>query len=710
MKRVLIFFGAVVVLLVGAVAAIPFLITPEFIGEQMQVAVKKATGRTLTIDGAPRLTYWPELAVELDNVALSNPPGMLEGNIANMNRLRVRVSATALLSRRAEIKEITLVRPRLNLVMNANGKANWVFDQAAGSSGGKSDSAVGTSSDSSSGTSSASDYVEGVSIAPIVIEDGSIKYLDERTGNVFAAKDVDVTVSMPTLDSPLKTKGSLLWNRERINMTLFVKSPPRLGEDGSPMDVSVTGRLLEFVFNGRGVLRNGLSLAGNVDMKTSSLRELAKWTGNPLEPGKGLETFSVKGAIDLEGDNIKLDKAQLSLDGMNAQGNIKVSLAGARPKITASLGADRINANLYAEPANTGSSSGAVTKGWSEEKFSFAGLKAVDADLNLAVSQILYGDVKIGRTNVKATLNNGVLTTTLREMTFYDGKANGKLVLNGSKGKPTLQGSLNSTGLDGYRLLADFAKLERISGVTGVNLSIAAVGNSEQEMVSTLQGKGKFQFNDGALRGLNVAQMIRNVQKAVLGGWESQPDAKTDFSLLEASFTIKDGIAQNNDLKLLGPLVRITGIGEIDLLRQALDYKTNPKLVASLEGQGGAADLTGIAVPIIIKGPWSNPKIYPDIEGILQNPQAAFDALAKLTKAGGGVDLEKASEKLKKKSKKLKKKAAKKAKKKLEKVLGDEATEALGDSAKQSLDEQGGSVLKNLLGGEKTAPDTQPAQ
>ena len=704
MRRALFFFGMLAVLVVGALAALPFVITPDFIGERMQAAVKDATGRTLQIDGAPRMSYWPEFAVEIENAALSNPPGMPEGNIATMNRLRVRVAATALLSRRIEIKEITLVRPRLNLIVNGTGQANWVFDQGS-SSDGKSDSA-GLSDGSAT---SASDYVEGISIAPINIEDGSIKYLDERSGSVFAAKDVDLTVSMATFDSPLMTKGSLVWNRERININLFVKSPRRLGSEGSPVDIAMTGRLLEFVFNGRGVLRNGLSLAGNVDMKTSSLRELASWTGNSLEPGKGLGPFSIKGALDLDGQTIKLSKARLALDGMNAQGNIKISLGGVRPHVAANLGADRIDANMYAAPANKGSSSGAVTKGWSDKKFSFAGLKAADADLNLAVSQILYGDVKIGRTNLKATVKNGVLTTNLREMTFYDGQANGKLVLNGSKAKPTLQGTLNSTGLDGYRLLADFAKLERISGVTGVNLSIAATGNSQHEMVSTLQGKGKFQFNDGALRGLNIAGMIRNVQKAILGGWESQPDQKTDFSLLEASFVIKDGIAQNSDLKLLGPLVRITGGGEVDLLRQALDYRTQPKLVATLEGQGGSETLTGVEVPVIIKGPWSNPKIYPDIEGILQNPEAAFNALAKLTKAGAGVDLEKGVEKLKKKTLQ---KVEKKVKKKLKKVLGEEATDILGDSAEQSLEEQGGTLLKNLLGGKKkTDPQvTQPAQ
>ena len=55
MKRVLIFFVAVVVLVVAALAAVPFLITPEYLGEQMQTAVKNATGQTLQINGSPRL-------------------------------------------------------------------------------------------------------------------------------------------------------------------------------------------------------------------------------------------------------------------------------------------------------------------------------------------------------------------------------------------------------------------------------------------------------------------------------------------------------------------------------------------------------------------------------------------------------------------------------------------------------------------------------
>ncbi|HSB59106.1 MAG TPA: hypothetical protein VLD66_05830, partial [Methyloceanibacter sp.] len=109
------------------------------------------------------------------------------------------------------------------------------------------------------------------------------------------------------------------------------------------------------------------------------------------------------------------------------------------------------------------------------------------------------------------------------------------------------------------------------------------------------------------------------------------------FAALGASFKIAKGQAQTADLHLQGPLVRMTGAGTVNLPGQALKFRVDPQVVASLEGQGGKADLAGLGVPVIIAGPWSKPSIYPDIEGILQNPQAAYEQLNKLS--GGLVAL-----------------------------------------------------------------------
>jgi AsmA protein len=118
-----------------------------------------------------------------------------------------------------------------------------------------------------------------------------------------------------------------------------------------------------------------------------------------------------------------------------------------------------------------------------------------------------------------------------------------------------------------------------------------------------------------------------------LSGWQENAAEKTDFATLGASFKIAKGQAQTADLRLAGPLVRMTGSGNVDLPGKALKFRVDPQLVASLEGQGGKSDLQGLGVPIMIAGPWARPSIYPDIEGILQDPAAAYEQLNRL---GGG--------------------------------------------------------------------------
>ena len=45
------------------------------------------------------------------------------------------------------------------------------------------------------------------------------------------------------------------------------------------------------------------------------------------------------------------------------------------------------------------------------------------------------------------------------------------------------------------------------------------------------------------------------------------------------------------------------------------------------EGQGRAADPVGLGIPVVIDGPWIEPRIYPDMAGILDNPDAAYAKL-----------------------------------------------------------------------------------
>ena len=687
MRKILYFLIFLALLAGGAFFALQHFLSPEFVAAQLQNGVKSSTGRDLKLGTAPRLSYWPKLSVELENASLSNPPEMTTGTLAEMNRLRVSIDVWALVSRKLQIEEISLDKPNISLHVDANGKANWSFDTAGTPAA--SNEATDTSEGGDSGIQNP---LQELSLAPIQITNGQLNYADDRSGKKFSASDVNITVTMPSLESSLKMNGTLVWNGKQIDIATFIDAPQKMVEAGSIAQLTITSEPITANYSGEISFQNGFGLTGQIETDIPSIRKLAEWAGSPMAPGKGIENFNAKSAISVSPDNIALTNGRYVLDTMNAKGNLAVDISNSVPFISGNLGLDKVDVNAYLDqpPASAsgtqGSGASTASSGWSNEAIDFSGLRAVNAKLNLVTANIFYEDVVIGRTKLSVALNNGTLDTTLGEMAFYDGGANGRVKLSGASKQPALQLQLNASGINGSKLLKDFADFDRITGVTGLNVNVTTVGRSQKEFVSNLNGTTAFKFEDGALRGINIPQMIRSVQSNILGGWESSSQEKTDFSVFQATFNIQNGIASNNDLQLVGPLLRVTGEGLADMPNQAVDYRVEPKLVGSLEGQGGDSDLSGLKVPVIIKGPWASPKIYPDIKGILEDPQAAFDALKNLTGKDLGVDLS---------TEALEDKANQEVEKVLDKIIPEEAQGLLGDDA---VKEQGKKLLQGIFG------------
>ena len=135
--------------------------------------------------------------------------------------------------------------------------------------------------------------------------------------------------------------------------------------------------------------------------------------------------------------------------------------------------------------------------------------------------------------------------------------------------------------------------------------------------------------------------MIRSLTSGTLSGWQEGKDEATDLPQLAASFRIERGQATTGDLMLAGPLVRMTGAGTVNIVTKSLALRVEPKLVMTIQGQGGAADPVGLGIPVVVQGPWRAPSIYPDMAGILDNPEATYAKLREMGKglfgaAGGG--------------------------------------------------------------------------
>jgi len=84
----------------------------------------------------------------------------------------------------------------------------------------------------------------------------------------------------------------------------------------------------------------------------------------------------------------------------------------------------------------------------------------------------------------------------------------------------------------------------------------------------------------------------------------------TVFDAMSASFAIAGGNMLGDDLSMSLPLATATGKGRIGLGAQDIDYVFTPVL---LQGESRR----GLAIPVKIRGPWADPRIWPDLEGAL---------------------------------------------------------------------------------------------
>lgn len=635
MSRLIAILAGLLILIVAIIVAVPFLIPMETYKNQVASIVKEQTGRDLRINGDIGLSFFPNIAVSIEDVGLSNASWAKEKEMAAMKEMRAALKLRPLFSGNVEIDSFVLVDPVIHLEVRRDGTPNWQFETAR--------AAAAPAEPAAGGGSGGGAGVSGFSLGEVSIKNGRASYTNAQTGSAFEASEVNVDLALPGLDQPFLADGSLVWNGDRIAIDLKADRPRALTEGGeTPVVLAVQTPKLKSNYAGTLKALGGLAFAGDVKLDVTSVRELAAWAGNPMPAGDGFGPLSLAGKASGSGNTYRFTDARIAFDGMNATGNLTVDTGGARPNLRGNLDVDRINVNTYlGESAGGGSSggsgggSGGGDEGWSTEPIDLSGLKAVDMDFDFSTKEILFQQIKIGESALKLRLANGVLNANLSRLNLYQGAGAGTLTVNGAGATPQIAANFKLAGLAAEPFLTDAADFKRLQGATALDLAVTAAGRSQRDMVSALNGNGSLKFTNGKIKGINIAQLARNVFSAATTGWQSGGAQDTDFSEMGGTFTITNGVLKNDDLKLLSPLIRVTGAGTVNMPPKTLNYRVEPKLVASLEGQGASGAAQGIEVPILITGSWSNPRFAPDLASMIQNRDNIESTIKSIREDGG---------------------------------------------------------------------------
>ncbi|MEL6648143.1 MAG: AsmA-like C-terminal region-containing protein, partial [Pseudomonadota bacterium] len=299
----------------------------------------------------------------------------------------------------------------------------------------------------------------------------------------------------------------------------------------------------------------------------------------------------------------------LDLGGNRMTGAVDVALAGAVPVVTAQLDAGALDLSALSggeTSGGTGQAAGEQDTGWSRERIDASALALANAEVALSASSIDLGDLQIGATKTKLTLDRSRLVFQLQDVRAYDAVIKGQFVLNNRSGL-SVGGKLNVQGIDMEAFLTDAAGIDTFSGSADATLNFLGVGQTQDAIMNSLSGDGSVKTGRGVIAGFDLDRLMRSGD--ITGG-------TTIFDTMGATFTMKNGKLFNEDLRMELPLAKADGKGVIGIGTRNLNYVFTPKL---LEGENN----TGLAIPVRIKGPWSNPSILPDLAKAVEMNLAA---------------------------------------------------------------------------------------
>ena len=556
MKRAAIIAVLVIAALAIAVVSLPFAVPSAFLRDRMADSLTSLTGRTVAITGDTALSIYPHIALSASALTVANRRGMGDDPLILAETVSARLRLAPLLIGRVEFDEINLNKPRIHLVTDNDGRSNW---RPFGTT--RNPAASEATPPEGRATRLANDWP-----SLIRITDGTIVYDNLASDRREEMTDADIEVARPRGNPSANLRGTLQWRGESIDFNASATAPAELMRGGtSPVRFLIAATPLRIQFNGKatgdGRVLGAMALAGDAAVTTPSLRRAIEWLGTPIGAGSILGTASISGPVDWSGTSITFRQAAVELDGNSATGTLAATLAGAHPNVTATLSLDSLDLSPYLESirADVGAEGSWVI---SPARIPFA--DALDAEINLAATQVVLGKIHIGKTSAAMSIKNGTLALDVHDARFYGGRLEARIGARMDGDTLSGKAQLTLAAVPAQLPLADLAGIASLDGTTDATLDLSTRGRIWGEVVHDITGIGQVHITDGTLRGFSLNALASHFADP-LAAPVSAGSGSTSFAELAAGLVIDDGTLHTDNLVMTGKdyALRLAGRGSV---------------------------------------------------------------------------------------------------------------------------------------------------
>lgn len=283
-------------------------------------------------------------------------------------------------------------------------------------------------------------------------------------------------------------------------------------------------------------------------------------------------------------------------------------------------------------------------------------LNALTLDGDIVISSLQASGIKLSNLKTPLKLEKGVLNMSAVSANLYGGNVNGNIRVDAESEPMDVLVNYDMKGTDITSLTRDLGVKQNFAGKLNMKGNLRFKGHPDKKQLTrSITGTAAMNINNGALLGVDLAYwyntglaMIksRNVTQLALGTLQAVAGAttntgKTNFVGAWANFNLNNGLITNKDLHVYNDHIYGLGAGTISLINETIDYRFN---ISGVSKSGNDYKPAGQAIPLIISGSISNPKmnvdIGPVIGNVLQNltqPQNAGQNAGSASKQKGGL-------------------------------------------------------------------------
>ena len=352
------------------------------------------------------------------------------------------------------------------------------------------------------------------------------------------------------------------------------------------------------------------------------------------------------GKFDLSADIAKLSDASqvnfaLAVDTLDLDKLVPPAVAAAAPAKPPADGKKDENKPVPPAPAAP-----------ADDSINLSALVGPSVNGTLKVGKLVVRGLKADDVAAAVKLDRGKLDISSLTAGLYGGKLAGALSVDAAQGNQ-LATKMSLAGISIEPLLMDLAQRNVLSGTGSLALDLKTAGANAYAMKSGLGGTLQVRLRDGAVKGINLTQTLRELKAALKP--EAQDETvpadtskQTAFSEMDADLAFTKGVASVKRLNVVSPLLRVTQ-GEpatIDFVKSELDLVARARVVnpaADPEGKE-LIDLKDVTIPVHVRGPFEKPTytlLWKDaIAGILKRglENKLREAVTGKGKGGAAVD------------------------------------------------------------------------